>query len=139
MELISTYPVRKSDLGFHGNLFGGNLLQWVDLAAVAYATQCCDTPRMVTVTLDSVFVKPAKEGQLIKIYGEVIGIGNKSISLKIEARSHDVYDGEQNIVLYANCKFVRVNEENKPIPISDRIKIRFGYKKPEDLILVNKN
>jgi hypothetical protein len=25
-KLISTHPIKKSDLGFHGNLFGGKLL-----------------------------------------------------------------------------------------------------------------
>jgi hypothetical protein len=25
MDLISTHPIKKSDLGFHGNLFGGKL------------------------------------------------------------------------------------------------------------------
>ena len=48
MELISTHPVKKSDLGFHGNLFGGKLLAWVDAAGAAFATQVCDTPRMVS-------------------------------------------------------------------------------------------
>ncbi len=23
MELLNTHPIKKSDLGFHGNLFGG--------------------------------------------------------------------------------------------------------------------
>ena len=34
MQLLSTLPVKKLDLGFHGNLFGGKLLSWID-AAVA--------------------------------------------------------------------------------------------------------
>ena len=59
MELITTYPVKKSDLGFHGNLFGGKLLSILDAAAVAYAMQLCDTPRMVTVSIDKcIFEKP---------------------------------------------------------------------------------
>ena len=32
MDLISTHAVKKSDLGFHGNLFGGKLLSWLDAA-----------------------------------------------------------------------------------------------------------
>ncbi len=24
MELLNTHPIKKSDLGFHGNLFGGD-------------------------------------------------------------------------------------------------------------------
>jgi len=26
MELLNTHPIKKSDLGFHGNLFGGKLI-----------------------------------------------------------------------------------------------------------------
>jgi acyl-CoA hydrolase len=90
---------------------------------------------MVTATMDSVFVRPAKEGQVIKIYADILDIGNKSITLKIEARSHDVYDGEQNVVSDTKCVFVRVNEENKSIPISDRVKLKFGFKTIEDITI----
>ena len=30
MQLLNTHPIKKSDLGFHGNLFGGKLLAWLD-------------------------------------------------------------------------------------------------------------
>ena len=33
MELINTHPIKKSDLGFHGNLFGGKLMAWIDASA----------------------------------------------------------------------------------------------------------
>jgi acyl-CoA hydrolase len=68
MELISTHPIKKSDLGFHGNLFGGSLLKWIDGSAAGFAMQLCDTPRMVTVSIDKcVFERPARESQLLKI------------------------------------------------------------------------
>ena len=80
--LISTHPIKKSDLGFHGNLFGGKLLAWLDAAGAAYAMEVCDSPRMVTVKIDEcVFKKPAKEGQLLKIYGKVLDIGKSSLTL----------------------------------------------------------
>ena len=39
--------------------------------------------------------KPAKEGQLLKLYGDVNEIGRTSITLYMEARSHNVYSGKQ--------------------------------------------
>ncbi len=123
MELISTHPIKKSDLGFHGNLFGGKLLAWMDASAAAFAMQVCDTPRMVTVMIDqSSFKKPAKEGQLIKIYGRVSKIGNTSITIYMEARSHSVYSGQQNTILDTNMKFVRIDEGGDAIPISGKVK-----------------
>ena len=126
MELISTHPIKKSDLGFHGNLFGGKLLAWMDAAAASYAMQVCDTPRMVTVMIDKcLFKRPAKEGQLIKIYGEVKSIGNTSITLYMEARSHNVYSGTQAIILSTDMKFVRIDENGDPIPVSERVRNKF--------------
>jgi len=87
MELITTHLIKKSDLGFHGNLFGGKLLSWIDTAAAGYAVQLCDTPRMVTVSIDKcIFEKPSKEGQLLKIFGWPSSLGNTSVTLYMEAR-----------------------------------------------------
>lgn len=126
MTLLNTHPIKKSDLGFHGNLFGGKLMAWIDAAAAGYAMEVCDTPRMVTIKIDEcVFKKPAKEGQLLKIYGEVQGIGNTSITLYIEARAHNVYTGQQKIVLSTNITFVRIDEVGDPVPISERVRQKY--------------
>ena len=123
MQLITTHPVKKSDLGFHANLFGGKLLGWLDAAAAGFAMEVCDTPRMVTVKIDEcVFRKPAREGQLIKIYGEVSDVGNASITMYMEARAHNVYSGVQTVILSTNIVFCRIDENGDPIPISERVR-----------------
>ena len=126
MNLISTHPVKKSDLGFHSNLFGGKLLAWLDAAGAAYAMEVTDTPRIVTIKIDEcLFKRAAKEGQLIKIYGSVFDIGNTSVTLYLEARAHNVYSGTQSTVLSTKIKFVRIDENNDPIPISERVKNKY--------------
>jgi acyl-CoA thioesterase YciA len=121
MELLNTHPIKKSDLGFHGNLFGGKLLAWIDAAAAGYSMQLCDSPRMVTVSIDKCnFEKPAKEGQLLKIYGYPSKVGNTSVTLYMEARAHDVYTGNQILVLKTNIRFVHISEYGNPIPIGER-------------------
>ena len=127
MQLITTHPIKKSDLGFHANLFGGKLLAWLDAAGAAFAMETCDTPRMVTIKIDEcLFKKPAKEGQMIKIYGDVKEIGNTSITLYLEARAHNVYSGQQSIILSTNITFVRIDENGDSIPISDRVRSKFN-------------
>ena len=127
MQLISTHPIKKADLGFHANLFGGKLLAWLDAAGAAYAMEVCDTPRMVTIKIDEcLFKRPAKEGQLLKIYGKVHEVGNTSVTLYLEARAHNVYSGSQSVILSTNIKFVRIDENNEPIPISDRIRLKYA-------------
>jgi acyl-CoA thioesterase YciA len=125
MELLNTHPIKKSDLGFHGNLFGGKLLAWIDAAAAGYSMQLCDTPRMVTVSIDKCyFEKPAKEGQLLKIYGRPSKLGNTSITLYMEARAHNVYTGNQTIILRTNIRFVSIDDEGNPIPIGEKGRVR---------------
>ena len=135
MELLNTHPIKKSDLGFHGNLFGGKLLAWIDAAAAGYSMQLCDTPRMVTVSIDKCFFeKPAKEGQLLKIYGKPSVIGNTSITLYMEARAHNVYTGSQTIILKTNIRFVSIDNEGNPIPINER-----GKRKIQQIIDLQNN
>ena len=127
MELLNTHPIKKSDLGFHGNLFGGKLLAWIDSAAAGYSMQLCDSPRMVTVSIDKCyFEKPAKEGQLLKIYGYPNKLGNTSLTLYMEARAHNVYTGNEVVVLKTNIRFVRIDEEGNPIPINEKGKNRIA-------------
>ena len=125
MELITTHPIKKSDLGFHGNLFGGKLLSWLDAAAVAYAMQLCDTPRMVTVSIDKcVFEKPSKEGQLLKIVAKPSVMGTTSVTIYIEARAHNVRTGKQVVVLQTHMKFVYIDEDGTPLPLKEKSRNR---------------
>ena len=125
MEPLNQHPIKKSDLGFHGNLFGGKLLAWIDAAAAAYSMQLCDTPRMVTVSIDKcIFEKPARESQLLKIYGYPTQVGNSSVTLYMEARAHNVYTGKQVLVLKTHIKFVQIDEEGNPIPIGEKCRNR---------------
>lgn len=126
MELITTRTVIASDMGANDNLFGGIMLCWLDLAGASYATELCDSPRLVTKKFEEViFEKPVKIGNLIKIYGEVIKFGNSSITLKLEARKHNVESGKQQIVCSTVVVFVKINDDGESIPISDRVKKRY--------------
>ena len=126
MELVTTYVCKKSDIGVHDNMFGGAVLGLIDQSAGAYAAQICDTPRMVTVKIDQlVFKNPVKVGNIIKIYSEVHSFGNTSVTLYIEVRKHNVYTGAQDVVVSTSIVFVRIDEEGRPIPISERVKERY--------------
>lgn len=127
MELITTYICKTSDIGVHSNMFGGTILGLIDQSSGAYASQICDTPKMVTIKIDElVFKNPVKQGNIIKIYAKVIEFGNSSVTLYVEVRKHNVYTGEQEVVVHTNIKFVRIDEEGHPIPISERVKKRYA-------------
>ena len=126
MELITTYICKKGDIGVHDNMFGGTILALIDDAAASYVAQICDTQRVVTLKIDElVFKKPVKVGSILKVYGEVVEFGNTSVTISIDVRKHNVYTGEQDVVTHTHIKFVRIDDEGNPIPISNRIKTRY--------------
>jgi acyl-CoA thioesterase YciA len=126
MELISSHICKASEIGVHNNMFGGYILSLIDDAAAAYASQICDTPRVVTIKIDElVFKKPVKVGSILKCYGEVKEFGTTSVTLYIEMRKHNVYTGKQEVVTHTNIKFVRIDDEGNPLAISNRVKGRY--------------
>jgi len=126
MDLLVTHPVKKSDLGFHGNLFGGKLLSWIDAAIAAYAMEVCHTNSMITVSIDKCeFKRPAKEGNLVKIYAQVTKIGDTSITFEVEARSYNVFREDEKLILNTGMTFVRVDTEGVPISITQSVKDRY--------------
>jgi len=131
MELISTHFVKKSEVGYHGNLFGGIMLAWLDEAAAAFAAQVADTPQIVTKHIAGLtFERPVRPGQIIKVYGEVAKVGKTSLTLNMEARRHSVYNGTQRPVVSTQMTFVRVDGDGEAIPISE--KVRQKYRDPKD-------
>ena len=127
MQLISTHLCKMQNVGFHGNLFGGTMLSWLDEAGGSFAAEVCQTPRVVTVKLAEVeFKKPVRPGQIIKIYGKVLKIGNCSIIVKLEARRHSPYNGSQKVVCSTEMTFVRIDGDGEPVAIQENIKTQYG-------------
>lgn len=118
LELIATHMCKESCVGYHGNLFGGTMLAWLDEAGVAFASQVCGSPRMVTKSISEViFVRPVRPGQIIKIYGDVVRIGSTSIKIRLSARRHSVVNGSQKSVCDVEMTFVRIDGDGEPVPI----------------------
>ena len=129
MKLISTHVCKTQNVGFHGNLFGGVMLSWLDEAGAAFAAEVSGTPRVVTVKITEViFRKPVRPGQIIKIYGRVVNFGNTSVTIKLEARRHSPYNGSQKIVCTTDMTFVRIDGDGDPVPINKDVKREFEEK-----------
>ena len=114
------------DLGVHGNMFGGILLSIIDEMGGAFASEVCDTPRMVTRMVEKVeFSTPVKVGHQIKIYCGIEKIGNTSITINMELRRYNVYTEQEVVATSTTIVFVRIDEDGNAIPISERIKKKF--------------
>ena len=130
MQLLSTHVCMTKDVGFHGNLFGGLLLSWLDEAGAALAAELCESPRMVTVKLSEViFRKPIRPGQIIKIYGGLKEVGNSSVTITLEARRHSPYNGSQRVACTTDMTFVRIDGDGEPVSINESVKNKLQEQK----------
>jgi acyl-CoA thioesterase YciA len=125
MIMRSTWICMTKDLGVHNNAFGGILLSHVDEVAAVFAAEICDTPLMVTRTLNSEFLIPMKVGNVIKTYCGIESIGNTSISIVVEMRKYNLRSEAEVVCLRAKTTFVRIDEEGSAIPIYDHIKEKY--------------
>lgn len=128
MEVITRHLCKASDLGVHGNLFGGKMLSWLDEAGAIMATRICKTKKMVTVKMDGIeFHTPVKENHDVIIYGEVESMGTSSITLNLTAKRYSVYDEKELEVCSVKVVFVRINGDGNARAIE--LEIRNKYKK----------
>ena len=119
MQLISTHTVTTSDIGVNDNLFGGQLMAWMDIAAAALATQTVKSENILTLKVsEMIFHRPAKVKNLLKIYGEVSRIGRTSITIAIEARRMNVCTGEEDLICSTSVVMVKVDGNGQPTPIA---------------------
>ena len=123
MQLINKKICMGKDIGIHGNVFGGILMSWIDEAAAAFATEYCCTPNMVTLRVgELIFKKPLKVGNHVRIYGEVVHLGNTSVTLNIESRKFNVYSGEEIVMCTTSITFVRIDDDGMPTPIGESVR-----------------
>ncbi len=105
------------------------MLAWLDEAGVAFASEVCGTPQMVTVHMSEVrFNAPVRPTQIIKIYGKVEKMGTSSVTLKLEARRHSVYNGTQKTVCSTQITFVRIDGDGEAVPIPDHLREKWFVK-----------
>lgn len=121
MQLVSTHTVMTSDIGVNDNLFGGQMLSWLDEDACAFAVQYIHNPYILTLKFsDCIFHRPAKLNNLIMVYCEVTHVGRTSITVSVEARRKDVVHCQEELICSTSVIMVQIDKEGKPFPINQQ-------------------
>lgn len=106
--IITRKLCMTKDVGVNGNLFGGNMLAWIDEAAAIFAHLQTREERMVTLRFGEVtFHEPIKVGYMLDFYCTDVIFGKTSITFKV-----NVYLSEtQTMVCSTSCTFVAVDKD----------------------------
>jgi acyl-CoA thioesterase YciA len=116
---------KVKDIGVHNRMFGADQMAELDSVCAVFAAEVCDTPWIVTKTMNVEFVKAISANQIYKTYVGIKKIGNTSITLTAEIRTHSVDTEKESIALKCEAVFVRINEYDEAIKISDNVRNKY--------------
>lgn len=115
-KLILRTIAMPADTNPNGDMFGGWILAQMDIAGGIRAKEFT-RGRFVTVAVSSVeFISPIKVGDIVCCYGDIVRIGNSSITLALEVWATPIlHEGEQDCPSYkvTSAEFIYVAIDNK--------------------------
>ena len=109
--------VLPNDANTLGNVLGGRVLHWIDLAAAIVAHRHCRT-EAVTVSLDQMsFLAPIRVGQLALIAARMTYTGRTSMEIRVDVQCEDLLSGTRQQTSTAYLTFVAIDKKGRPAPV----------------------
>jgi acyl-CoA hydrolase len=101
----------------HGTIFGGIMMQWIDIAAGISAARHCGGP-VVTASMDRVhFLEPVQLGAVVTVQAQVNFAGRTSMEIGVRVLAEDRNMQNRHKALRAFLTFVAVDEDGRPRPV----------------------
>ena len=118
---IITEFVLPNDTNTLGNLMGGRLLHWMDIAAAIAAHRHCHRI-VVTASVNNVsFTQPIRLGEIVTMHAKVSRSFNSSMEVYIDVWVENNTTGEKKKCNEAIYTFVAVDQLGNPIHIPELI------------------
>ena len=106
-----------ADANFNGDIFGGWIMSWMDLAAGNAASRRA-RGRAVTAAIDAVsFHHPVHIGDELSVYARVTSVGRTSMKIAVEAWQRARDGDKTSKVTSATFTFVAIDLEGRPRPL----------------------
>lgn len=116
-----TELVLPNDTNTLGNLMGGRLMHWMDIAAAISAMRHCNKP-VVTASVDNVsFARPIKLGNILSIETKVTRSFNSSMEVYLKVSGEDLQAQTKYISNEAYFTFVALNVDGTPTKVPELI------------------
>ena len=112
-----TELVLPNDTNLLGNLLGGRLLHWMDIAGAMAAQRHCNHI-VATAAIDSVvFRQPVHVGEIIRLQAAVTWVGRTSMEIRVDVHAEDYRADTTRFTNRAYLTFVAIGEDGHPVPI----------------------
>jgi len=106
----------QSSLNGYKRLFGGRLMEWIDIVAAVVARRHCNM-NVTTAAVDNlVFKKPAFANDTVAIDGYITYAGKTSMEICVETFVENL-DGSKDPINTAYVVMVAIDENGKPAEV----------------------
>ena len=107
-EIEMVQLVLPNDVNLLGNLKGGTLMHWIDIAAALAASKHSNC-YVATAAMDSLdFKYPSKLGSMVKLSARLMSVGKTSMRIKVTVTSEQLQTGKIIKTNEATLVFVAV-------------------------------
>jgi acyl-CoA hydrolase len=126
-----THLVLPPDTNALGTIFGGRIMEWVDIAASIVASRHCRQV-VVTASMDALhFLAPVKLGDIVILKASVNYTRRTSLEIGVRIESENPLTGERRHTSSAYLTFVALGADGGPTetpavqPVTEKAKRRY--------------
>jgi acyl-CoA hydrolase len=114
---MKTEVVLPNDTNHVGNLFGGILMQWVDITAAIAAQRHCGRV-VVTASINHVsFDKPIKQNSVVTLEAKISRAFTSSMEVFVDVFVENPSTGAKTKCNEAILTFVAIDQNGSPLPV----------------------
>jgi acyl-CoA hydrolase len=110
----SVFPNHANPLG---TLFGGRVLELMDVNAAIASSRYCRRPA-VTASIEPIdFHTPIHVGEIIEVKSRIAWVGNTSMIVRSEVHGENPLTGERRLCTIGHLNFVAIGDDGKPCKV----------------------
>jgi acyl-CoA hydrolase len=119
--VITTQLVLPNDTNQIGNLLGGTLMHWIDIAA-AICAQRHSSRVCVTASVDELaFHHPVKLGEIVTLQASVNRAFRTSMEIGVLVTAQARGDAPSRRANTAYLTFVAIDDQGRPVPVPEAV------------------
>jgi acyl-CoA hydrolase len=113
--VVTRYLVMPHHANPYGTVFGGVIMEWIDMVASMAAQRHCGMD-VVTASIDSLaFENPVHIGNQVVLMASVNYVGKTSMEVGVKVVVENLTTGQNNIATRAYLTFVTVDTNHRPV------------------------
>lgn len=112
-RVVMTELVLPGMTNLLGNLLGGQMMHWMDIAGALCCMRHCNL-QVATIAVEALeFRHPVRQGEMVSLEAKIIWTGRTSMKVKITATAENLATGATIVTNVAKLTFVALDKEGR--------------------------